>query len=422
MIAALLHRANPDRALPAAEVPAAPDALAQAARMGLIGLVSFLTLVDLFATQAILPSLARLYGVTPAAMGLAVNASTLGMAVAGLAVALMSHRLERRRGVVASLVLLSIPTVLLAGAPGLAAFAALRVLQGLCMATAFSLTLAHLGETTSGRQTAAAFAAYVTGNVASNLVGRLVAAALADHFGVPATFAALAAMNLAGAALVRVTMARAGRPATGSAAPAGLAGVAQHLRNPALRAAFGIGFCILFAFIGAFTYVNFVLVRPPIAISQMAVGFVYFVFLPSIVTTPLAGLAVARLGARRAFAAATLVALAGLALVTAPRLDAILAGLTLVAAGTFFAQAVATGFVGKAATGDRGSASGLYLGSYFTGGLVGSAVLGWLFDGFGWTACVAGVAAALVLSLLLSARLVVPAPPASVFSPKELQP
>jgi YNFM family putative membrane transporter len=37
-----------------------------------------------------------------------------------------------------------------------------------------------------------------------------------------------------------------------------------HLRNPRLRAAFGIGFCILFAFIGTFTYVNFVLVRPPL--------------------------------------------------------------------------------------------------------------------------------------------------------------
>ena len=88
-------------------------------------------------------------------MGLAVNASTLGMAAAGLAVALISQRLERRRGVVASLLLLSIPTVLLACAPGLAAFAALRVMQGLCMATAFTLTLAHLGETLSGRQTAA---------------------------------------------------------------------------------------------------------------------------------------------------------------------------------------------------------------------------------------------------------------------------
>jgi predicted MFS family arabinose efflux permease len=48
-----------------------------------IGLTAFLTVVDLFATQAILPSLAKAYGVSPAAMGFAVNASTIGMAVAG---------------------------------------------------------------------------------------------------------------------------------------------------------------------------------------------------------------------------------------------------------------------------------------------------------------------------------------------------
>ena len=37
-----------------------------------IGVIAFLTLVDLFATQAILPSLVAHYGVSPAAMGLAV--------------------------------------------------------------------------------------------------------------------------------------------------------------------------------------------------------------------------------------------------------------------------------------------------------------------------------------------------------------
>lgn len=56
-----------------------------------IGLTAFFTLVDLFATQAILPSLARAYGVTPAAMGFAVNASTMGMAISGLVVSLFSH-------------------------------------------------------------------------------------------------------------------------------------------------------------------------------------------------------------------------------------------------------------------------------------------------------------------------------------------
>ena len=49
-----------------------------------IGSTAFLTLVDLFATQAILPALAAAYGVRPAAMGLAVNAATLGMALGPL--------------------------------------------------------------------------------------------------------------------------------------------------------------------------------------------------------------------------------------------------------------------------------------------------------------------------------------------------
>jgi len=134
-----------------------------------IGLTAFLTVVDLFATQAILPSLARAYQVSPAAMGFAVNASTMGMAVAGLGVALFSRHIDRRKGILVSLVLLSIPTSLLAVAPGLGVFTALRITQGLFMASAFTLTLAYLAEHSSAADTAGAFAAYITGNVASNL-------------------------------------------------------------------------------------------------------------------------------------------------------------------------------------------------------------------------------------------------------------
>ena len=56
-----------------------------------IGLIAFLTVVDLFATQAILPSLAKAYGVDAAAMGTAVNTSTFGMAIAGLVDPLASN-------------------------------------------------------------------------------------------------------------------------------------------------------------------------------------------------------------------------------------------------------------------------------------------------------------------------------------------
>ena len=96
----------------------------------LIGLIAFLTVVDLFATQAILPALARAYATTPAVMSFAVNASTIGMAVAGLAIAVVGRRIDGRLGILRSLVLLSIPTLLLSTMPGIPLFTALRILQG----------------------------------------------------------------------------------------------------------------------------------------------------------------------------------------------------------------------------------------------------------------------------------------------------
>jgi MFS family permease len=137
----------------------------------------------------------------------------------------------------------------------------------------------------------------------------------------------------------------------------------------------------------------------------MTLGLVYLVFLPSIVTTPLAGRFLDRLGTRRTMWSGLAIAAAGLPLLVMPSLAAVLAGLTLVAIGTFFAQAVATGFVGRIASFDRSTASGLYLASYFSGGLVGSFVLGRAFAAFGWTGCVVGIAVALAVAALCAGGL-----------------
>jgi YNFM family putative membrane transporter len=372
----------------------------------LIGLIGFLTLVDLFAAQAILPTLVAHYGVTPSAMGVAVNASTMGMAIAGLVVALFSRRIDRKRGIWLSLALLSIPTTLLAFAPDLAAFAVLRVTQGVFMAGAFTLTMTYLAEQCSAEDTAGALAAYITGGVASNLVGRLISGSVADMFGLAANFYVFAALNLAGAVLVFLAL-RATQPmaAVGPATRAAFASWAAHLRNGPLRASFAIGFLILFAFIGTFTYANFVLAADPLALSPMMLGVVYLVFLPSMFTTPLAGKVALRLGTRATFWGSLAVAGAGLPLLLFPSLVPVLAGLALVGVGTFFAQATATGFVGRAAKSDRAAASGIYLSCYYLGGLVGAAVLGQLFDRYGWEACVAGIGAALAIAAIMAFRL-----------------
>jgi MFS transporter, YNFM family, putative membrane transport protein len=369
-----------------------------------IGSIAFLTVVDLFATQAILPSLGQAYGVDAALIGAAVNAGTLGMAIAGLGVALFGGGIDHRRTIASALALLAIPTLLLAVAPGLAAFAALRVVQGLLMATAFTMTLAYLAKTTRGQATATLFAAYITGNVASNLFGRLMSASIADTFGLQANFVVFAALNLLGGALAYAVLSDRVDPSSSRQGMSG-ATVARLFANRGLRSAFAIGFCILFAFIGTFTYVNFVLVRPPLSLGMMAVGFAYFVFLPSIVTTPMAGSLAGRLGVRATMWTGLAIALAGLPMLLAPSLPVVLTGMTLIAIGTFLAQATATGFVGRAAAADATAASGIYLACYFSGGLIGSIVLGQLFVRSGWSACIAGVAVSLLAAAMLTRSL-----------------
>lgn len=142
--------------------------------------------------------------------------------------------------------------------------------------------------------------------------------------------------------------------------------------------------------------------------SAGELGLVYFVFLPALFTTPIAGRLAVRIGVRKAFWGAIAVTLIGVGLAAPTNFASILAGLSLIGAGLFFAQAAVTTFVGQAATADRAAASGLYLASYYFGGVVGSALLGVIFTQSGWVATLGLIAVSLVVAALMGIRLVVP--------------
>ena len=145
-----------------------------------IGLTAFLTVVDLFATQAILPSLTRHYGVTPAAMGFAVNASTLGMAVSGLAVGYFSRASTAgSASSSASSCLPSRPRCSRGAGPHDVHDPARRA--GAVHGRGLHADARLSRRAVQRRGCRWRFAAYITGNVASNLIGRLISAAVADH-------------------------------------------------------------------------------------------------------------------------------------------------------------------------------------------------------------------------------------------------
>ena len=149
---------------------------------------------------------------------------------------------------------------------------------------------------------------------------------------------------------------------------------------------------------------NFVLVEAPLALSMMSVGLVYFVFVPSVIVTPQAGRLIALFGTRGTIWVGLGLALLALPLLLSQQLTLVLVAMSMIGVGTFLAQATATGYVNRIAR-DRTAASGVYLAAYFSGGLVGTALLGVLFDRIGWSACVAGVGLVLVTGMILAGSL-----------------
>ncbi|MCB1460262.1 MAG: MFS transporter [Nitratireductor sp.] len=369
-------------------------------RSFIIACVAFLTLIDLFGAQAILPQIIRAYSIDAASAGLAVNAATLGMAVSGLVVAWFAASIDRKRGIWLCLALLSVPTLLLAVASNIWIFAGLRIAQGVLMAAAFSLTMTYLSERCAMTAAGGALAAYITGNVVSNLVGRLTATSATEIVGLSGSFVLFACLNLVGAFLAYMVIGSRDETAPRSAGSPSKAWK-THLANPSLRSAFFIGFSILFLFVGVFTYVNLHLIDR-FGLSETAIGLVYLVFAPAVLTTPFAGTAVNLLGPRKSLFISMLITMLGLLATLSSSLWLVLCGLAIVASSTFFSQAAATGYISVEVRSERAQASGLYLSSYYFGGLAGALVIGRINSIYGWQGSVVALSIIILFATVAS--------------------
>jgi YNFM family putative membrane transporter len=180
-------------------------------------------------------------------------------------------------------------------------------------------------------------------------------------------------------------------PVHGSGTP--LATMRALLHRAELRGAYAVGFSLLFALVGGFTYVTLRLAEPPFSLGPAALSAIFAVYLVSVFVTPLSGRLLNRYGHARVLMIAWAVAVAGLALSLLPNLPAMIGALTLFSGGLFIAQTAATSFVAEASGNARATSVGLYVLFYYLGGSAGGVVPAALWMHFGWP----GVAALIVL-------------------------
>jgi len=360
-------------------------------------LAGFAAFLDLYATQPLLPMLARTFGASAFAVSLTITAPTVAVAITAPIIGRLADRFGLRLTIVASAVALTVTTGLAATSHSLGMLIFWRFMQGVSTPGIFASTVAYVHEVWPASHAGRATAAYMSGTIVGGFIGRAVAGLVAAQGNWAAAFVWLASLN----AIVAVALwrwlpderarakARASSSPTAGARGFSRANVADLFHNPRLVATFGVGFCVLFTQVAMFTYVTFHLAAPPFLLSTFALGWLFVTYLVGAAVTPLGGRWIDAYGHRVGIGSAMAFGAGGALLTLIPSIPVIVVGLALTATGVFIAQATTSSHIGAVTRQDRALAVGMYSTFYYAGGTAGSALPAALWDRGGWPACVA---------------------------------
>jgi MFS transporter, YNFM family, putative membrane transport protein len=358
-----------------------------------VAIAGFCAFLNLYSPQALLPALAREFGVRPAEISTIMTASALAIALTAPFTGAIADVLGRKRVITAAMFAVVLPMAGAALAHDVQSLIIWRFVQGLLLPPIFAVTVAYIGDEWPAREVAGVAGIYIAGSSIGGFCGRFIPGLLADLVGWRGAFLALAALSLAGAILTALLLPREKHFVRSEGLAASGRQMLRHLKNPQLVATYAIGFGVLFNFIAVFTYVSFHLAGPPYFFSSSMLGTIFVTYLVGTVVAPWTGWAINRLGRRRLLLAIFAAWMLGSLLTLAPPVWVITLGLIFCAACGMLVQTISTGYVTAIAKDGRSSAVGLYVTAFYIGGSMGAFLPGLAWDKAGWPACVAMVIA-----------------------------
>ncbi len=363
--------------------------------------------LELYCTQPLLPLLTKLFHASKTGVGLTVSAATLGVALSAPVFGALTERLARKRVIVASLIGVSLPTLLAATSTSLAQLVFWRFLQGIMVPGIVAVVITYIGEEWPVDRVALIMSFYVSGTALGGFMGRISSGFLADRFSWQVSFLTLGTASLIGAAAVAAWLPKGRRrppvPAKAGSALSFPYQVQGMFRNRRLVATFAVGFNVLFSLVGVFTWITFHLSAAPFSLSTTALSSLFFVYLIGLVVTPAAGFLITRVGLRAGIAGAICCSMTGVLLTLSPSLPIIILGLAMLSTGVFISQTASQSHLRVAAPpGTRVTAAGLYLTCYYLGGTAAGVVPGAFWALGKWPACVGFIVAMQAVALTIA--------------------
>lgn len=358
-----------------------------------VATTGFCAFVNLYSVQALLPVLAREFGVGAGEISWLMTAGTTAIALSAPFTGVLADAVGRKRLITAAMFAVVAPTLIMTLVTSVPAFVFWRFVEGILLPPIFTVGVAYIGDEWPPAEVPRVAGLYISGSSIGGFCGRFIPGVLTDLVGWRLAFTVVALLTLIAALMVAATLTRERHFVRSGGLDASLRQMLRHLRDPQLVATYAIGFGVLFNFIATFTYVSFHLAAPPYRFTPTLLGFLFLTYLVSSPIVPWVGRATALFGRRRFVLGVIALWIVGVLLLLAPPVSAIIVGLTLCAVCGMICQAVSTGYVAMTAKEGRSSAVGLYATSYYAGGSAGAFITGVAWSLAGWTGCAATIVA-----------------------------
>jgi predicted MFS family arabinose efflux permease len=368
-----------------------------------IATAGFAAFVNLYSPQALLPELAREFGVGAGEISTLMTAGTAAIALTAPFTGALADVLGRKRLITAASFAVVVPTLIMTLASSVPQLVFWRFVQGLLLPPIFTVAVAYVGDEWPPIEVPRVAGLFISGSSIGGFSGRFMTGAIADLIGWRASFAAVALLTLAAAIIVAIALPRERRFVRSGGFLASARQMLAHLRNPRLLAIYAVGFGVLFNFIATFTYVSFHLAGPPYFFSSTLLGAIFVTYLGGSFLVPWVGRAILLFGRRRFVLGIIAIWIAGALMLLAPPVSVIIAGLTLCATCGLVCQAVSTGYVITTAREGRSSAAGLYASTFYIGGSAGASLVGLVWNAAGWNGCVAAIVAVQAIMAIIVA-------------------
>lgn len=354
-----------------------------------LALASFFVFASMYAVQPLLPVFVDQFGVSVSMSSLSISLTIIGLIIGLIVLGFLSDRSGRTFFIKFALVGSVIPFLLIPMTESFILFLILRLIQGFALAGLPAASLAYISEEIDKRGAGVAVALYISSNALGGMFGRVFTGYITNHYSWETGFYLLALIGVVVLIAVFFMLPRSKHfEASKLTFSRDIEAFLFHLKNPSLLLVFGLGVILQLSFTGVWTYLPFHLEGPPFSLSIKVISYTFFAYGLGVIGSPIAGWLAGKFGLRIVRILGIITLGVGIFLTLSDSFVVLVIGLCIGCLGFFTAHSLSATSVSEQATHHKGSASSLYLVSYYIGVAFGSTAIGPLYSAAGWTGLV----------------------------------